>query len=102
MLAMQRHPGKMHAEGAPAEAAGVSVEDEILAIGGYRVRPEQWVPRLDAWHPGDTVPLLVARREALVNLQVTFAAEPARGVKVDVDPGADTAADARREAWLKP
>jgi len=86
----------------PAEAAGVSAEDEILAIGGYRVRPEQWVPRLDAWHPGDTVPLLVARREALVNLQVTFAAEPARGVKVEVDPGADTAADARREAWLKP
>ena len=62
----------------PAEAAGVSVEDEILAIGGYRVRPDQWVTRLDAWHPGDTVPLLVARREALVTLQVTFAAEPAR------------------------
>jgi predicted metalloprotease with PDZ domain len=86
----------------PAEAAGVSVEDEILAIGGYRVRPDQWVTRLDAWHPGDTVPLLVARREALVTLQVTFAAEPARGVKVEVDPGADAAADARREAWLKP
>jgi hypothetical protein len=33
---------------------------------------------------------------------VTFAAEPARGVKVDVDPGADAAATARREAWLKP
>ena len=86
----------------PAEAAGVSVEDEILAIGGYRVRPEQWATRLDAWHPGDTVPLLVARREALVTLQVTFAAEPARGVKVDVDPNADVAAAARRDSWLKP
>jgi predicted metalloprotease with PDZ domain len=86
----------------PAEAAGVSVEDEILAIGGYRVRPDQWLTRLDAWRPGDTVPLLVARREALVTLQVTFASEPARGVKVDVDPNADAAAVARRESWLKP
>jgi predicted metalloprotease with PDZ domain len=87
--------------GTPAEAAGVSAEDEILAIGGYRVRPDQWVTRLDAWRPGDTVPLLVARREALVTLQVTFTSEPARGVKVEVDSTADAAAVARREAWLK-
>ena len=86
----------------PAESAGVSVEDEILAIGGYRVRPEQWAARLDAWHPGDTVPLLVARREALLTLQVTFGAEPARGIKVEPDPNADAATVARRQAWLKP
>jgi predicted metalloprotease with PDZ domain len=88
--------------GTPVEAAGVSAEDEIVAIGGYRVRPEQWDARVSAWRPGDTVPLLVARREALVTLQVTFAAEPARAVKVEPDPDADAAAVARREAWLKP
>ena len=55
--------------GTPAFDAGVNAEDEILAIGGYRVRPDQWEARLEAFKPGDKVPLLVARREQLVTLE---------------------------------
>ena len=51
--------------GTPAYDAGVNVDDEILAIGDYRVRPEGWEARLDAYRPGDRVTLLVARREHL-------------------------------------
>jgi predicted metalloprotease with PDZ domain len=86
--------------GTPAEAAGVSADDEILALGGFRVRPEQWASRVEAWRQGDTVPLLVSRREALVTLQITFAAEPPRGLRLDAD-SSDAAATARRAAWLK-
>ena len=88
--------------GSPAEDAGVSVEDEIVAIGGYRVRPEQWESRLETWTPGDTVPLLVARREELLTLQVTFAAEPALSIKLEPDPSAASEARDRLTAWLKP
>jgi predicted metalloprotease with PDZ domain len=87
--------------GTPAEEAGVSVEDEILAIGGYRVRPEQWASRLEAWRPGDVVPLLVARREELLTLQITFGSEPARSIKVGADTSAEAAAQARLADWLK-
>jgi predicted metalloprotease with PDZ domain len=88
--------------GTPAEQAGVNVDDEILAIGGYRVLPEQWDARLETWKPGETVPLLVAHREQLRTLQVTFASEPARGWILEPDPGADSAQQARLSAWLKP
>ncbi len=86
--------------GTPAEAAGINVQDEILAVGGYRVRPDQWDARLEAWKPGDTVPILVARRERLVSLDATFAAAPPRAFKVEADPAADPAASTRREDWL--
>jgi len=88
--------------GTPAEQAGVNVDDEILAIGGYRVLPEQWDARLETWKPGETVPLLVAHREQLRTLQVTFASEPPRGWILEPDPGADSAQQARLSAWLKP
>ena len=53
--------------GTPVFDAGVNAEDEIVAIGGYRVRPDQWEARLEAFKPGEKVPLLVARRERLVD-----------------------------------
>ena len=86
--------------GTPAEKAGVNVEDEILAIGGYRVRPEQWDARLAAWKPGDTVPLLVAHREQVKTLDVTFVAEPPAGWRLEADPGAGSAAQTRLAMWL--
>ena len=86
--------------GTPAYDAGVNVEDEIIAIGGYRVRPDQWERRLEAFHPGETVALLVSRRERLVTLGVTVRAEPGRPWRLEPDPGADGDARARLAAWL--
>jgi predicted metalloprotease with PDZ domain len=86
--------------GTPAEKAGVNVEDEILAIGGYRVRPEQWESRLAIWKPGDTVPLLVAHREQIRTLDVIFAEEPAAGWRLEPDPAAGPVAQTRLAAWL--
>jgi predicted metalloprotease with PDZ domain len=64
--------------GTPAYAAGINVDDEILAIGEYRVRADQWDARLDQYRPGEQVTMLVARRERLVRLPLTLGAEPER------------------------
>jgi predicted metalloprotease with PDZ domain len=88
--------------GTPAFDAGVNAEDEILAIGGYRVRPDQWEARLDAFKPGEKVPFLVARRERLVTLDVTPLAEPSRAWRLEPDPAASDAAKARLAGWFKP
>ena len=85
--------------GTPAYEAGVNVDDEIVALGGYRVRPDGWEARLGAFRPGERLPLLVARRERLVTLDVVAGPEPVR-LRLDADPAAPAAAKARRGAWL--
>ena len=60
----------------PGSAAGINVDDEILAIGEFRVRADRWDNRLDQYKVGDRVALLVARREQLQRLDLTLAAEP--------------------------
>jgi predicted metalloprotease with PDZ domain len=86
--------------GTPAEAAGVSVDDEIVAIDDFRVRAEQWDQRLGVYHPGTTVTLLVARRDKLVKLNVTFGSEPERAWRLEVDPAAAADQRAHLQAWL--
>jgi predicted metalloprotease with PDZ domain len=64
--------------GGPAFDAGLSVDDEILAMDDYRVRADQLAARLDAYKAGDHVTLLIARRDKLTRLDLKFGAEPAR------------------------
>ena len=86
--------------GTPAEAAGVSVDDEIVALGEFRVRAEQWDQRIEAYHPGDAVTLLVARRDKLVTLSVSLGAEPKSGWRLDDDPAATTEQRAHLQSLL--
>jgi predicted metalloprotease with PDZ domain len=85
--------------GTPGFAAGVSVDDEILAIGDYRVPPDGWKKRLKAYRPGEPASLLVARRERLLRLPVVFGEKP-RSRKLEVAPGATPEQKARLAAWL--
>lgn len=62
----------------PAFNAGLNVDDEILAIDDYRVRADQLAARLELYQAGDRVSLLIARRDKLTRLNLTFGAEPAK------------------------
>jgi predicted metalloprotease with PDZ domain len=84
----------------PAAEAGVNVDDEILAIGDYRVRADRLDNRLEQYRPGDRVTLLVARREQLMRLDLTFGAEPARGWRLEVHPSAQEGQQSTRQRWL--
>lgn len=86
--------------GTPAWDAGVAAGDEILALGGYRVPPGGLEERLQALRPGHSTTLLLARRERLVELPVTFAEEPAQTWKLEVDPDATPEQAHRLDAWL--
>ena len=83
----------------PAHAAGIDVDDEIIAIDNYRVRSSQWSDRLKQYKPDDTVEIVVARRDVLLQLPVTFAKTPKKW-KLEVDPDASEEQIARRKAWL--
>jgi len=86
--------------GTPAFAAGLNVDDEILAIGDYRVRADQLDTRLEQYRPGDKVSVLVARREQLMRFDVTLGSEPPRSWAVEVKPDATAEQQARLKAWL--
>lgn len=86
--------------GTPAHTAGVNVDDEILAIDDLRVRADGLVARMDQYKVGDTVRLLVARRDRLVALNVTLAAEPGRPWRLQPAPNATAEQKARRQSWL--
>jgi predicted metalloprotease with PDZ domain len=62
--------------GTPAFDAGVSVDDEIIAIDDDRVPPDGLDTRLEQYKAGDQASLVVARRGHLRTLPLKFAAEP--------------------------
>src|SRR5436190_10436937 len=86
----------------PALAAGLNVDDEILAIDDYRVRADRLDNRLEQYRPGDKVVFLVARREQLLRLELTFGTEPARAWRLEVNPSATEAQQSSRGRWLNP
>jgi predicted metalloprotease with PDZ domain len=86
--------------GTPAYDAGLNVDDEILAIDEYRVRPDRFENRLEQYAPGDKVTLLIARREQLMRVDVTLGAEPAKRWRLHISPSATDAQKQLRAAWM--
>jgi predicted metalloprotease with PDZ domain len=84
----------------PAHAAGFNVDDEILAIDDLRVRADGLAARMDQYKTGDTVRVLVARRDRLTTLPITLGAELGRPWRLQVHPDATSDQQARITAWL--
>ncbi|HKD06974.1 MAG TPA: PDZ domain-containing protein [Bryobacteraceae bacterium] len=87
--------------GTPAFDSGLSVDDEIIAIDGFRVRADQFGRHLEHYRPGEPVVFLVARREKLIELSVTPAAEPHNSWRLEMDPAATCEQQTRLYRWLK-
>ena len=86
----------------PASKGGLNVGDEILAIDDFRVRADRLDDRLQQYKPGDKVSVLVARRELLTRVDVTFDREPARNWKLEVAPFATSQQTELLNHWLRP
>ena len=84
----------------PALAAGLNVDDEILAIDDVRVRVDGLASRLEQYRPGDKVSLLVARRDRLVRLDLTFGNEPQRTWRLEPSPSATEEQKKRLSEWI--
>ncbi len=84
----------------PAMAAGLNVGDEILAMDDVRVPPDGLAARLEQYRAGDTVALLVARRDRLTRLDLRFGADPGRPWRLEVRTDASPEQQARMAAWL--
>jgi predicted metalloprotease with PDZ domain len=88
--------------GTPAFAAGLNVDDEILAMDGFRVRADQLSAQVGRYQPGDEVALLVARRDQLMTIEVVFGTEPPLQWRFEVSPDATDTQQQQRDRWLQP
>lgn len=86
--------------GTPAYDSGISAGDEIVGINDFRVTPATYRERLESYQPGETVSLLVARREELMRFDVKLGSMPAPPWRLEVRPDATEAQQAHRKAWL--
>jgi predicted metalloprotease with PDZ domain len=86
--------------GTPAYEAGLNLDDEILAVNGYRVPSDGWDKRLQQYRPGDTLSVLIARREKLETIEVQAGQAPSETWKLEVDPDASKEARERFADWL--
>jgi predicted metalloprotease with PDZ domain len=62
--------------GSPAEAAGIEVGDELLALDGMRVRSAELIDRLGDYAVGATAVLTVFRNDRLREYRVTVGSSP--------------------------
>jgi predicted metalloprotease with PDZ domain len=85
--------------GTPAHDAGLNVDDEILAIGDFRVRPDQLATRLESYRPDEEVSILVARRDLLTRVVLTLGREPQDTWCLEVRPDITPEQQQRLKAW---
>lgn len=86
--------------GTPAYDAGFNVDDEILAIDDFRVRADHWARRLAQYPPSRQAQVLVARRDKLMRLPVTFAADPGNAWRLRPRPNLTPAQQEAARNWL--
>jgi predicted metalloprotease with PDZ domain len=68
----------------PAFEAGLNVDDEILAIDQYRVTTGNWSTRLKQYQPGESVEVMIARREHIQRLRLVLGEAPKASWKLAI------------------
>ena len=87
--------------GTPAYDSGITVEDEIVALDDFRVRPDQWEGRLETFREGGTVSVLVARRDEMMRFDLKVGPPQLDQWELRVEPSATPEQQRHRQSWLK-
>jgi predicted metalloprotease with PDZ domain len=86
----------------PAQQAGISPGDELIAVGGWKVTHGSLKERLGVFAPGDLVECTLFRRDELVQVMVPLEAPRPSRYRVEIDAEAPAEARARLRTWLGP
>ena len=87
-------------DGGPAQAAGLSGNDVLVALGGVRVTSANIDTLLSRYATGDLVDVHAFRRDELLRFDIKLAAQPPMKFTLEVDPKSAGAAHRLRKSWL--
>jgi predicted metalloprotease with PDZ domain len=87
-------------DGTPAQAAGLSAHDVLIALGGLRVKSANLDRLLARYAPGDNVEALAFRRDELMHFTVRLAERPPSRWTLSIDAKASPTAARLRAQWL--
>ncbi|NGY05495.1 M61 family metallopeptidase [Solimonas terrae] len=83
----------------PAMRAGISANDQLIAIDGLRITAANWPARIAALHAGRRYVLQLFRNDELLSVEMEPGAPPADTWSLTMTD-ADPAIEARRKAWI--
>ena len=86
-------------DGGPAQQAGVSAGDVLVAFDGLRATPARLDALLARYSPGDAVQVMAFRREELQRFELHLATTPPPRFVLEVDARASAVAQRQRAAW---
>jgi predicted metalloprotease with PDZ domain len=86
--------------GGPAELAGVSPHDELVALDGLRVSVANSESRVRRYRPGDKSRLTLFRGDELLTVTLRWAAAPVDTCFLKIDHDASAEKQRRRDDWL--
>jgi predicted metalloprotease with PDZ domain len=86
--------------GSPAEAMGLAVNDEILAVGGFRVSSEKLTFSIGMMKPGENFNLTVARNGRLMELNGEAGKKPVFEYRIQPTKEATSGEKALFKGWL--
>ncbi len=86
-------------DGGPAQQAGLSAGDVLVALDDLRVTPARLDALLARYSPGDTVQVLAFRREELQRLELRLSRQPPLRFVLEADNKASAAVKRQRLAW---
>jgi predicted metalloprotease with PDZ domain len=87
-------------DGGPAQAAGLSPGDLVVAVDGLKIGDRTLASRLARFADGDHVRVTAFRGDELIEVELELRAPPADTCYLELDGEAHPEALARRRAWL--
>ena len=88
------------ANGGPAEKAGVSPGDELIALDGVRANVSGSDSRIRRYRTGDKSELTVFRGDELLTMKLKWEEAPANTCYLQFDEDASDETTQRRDDWL--
>lgn len=85
--------------GSAAEESGFSVNDEIIAVNGFRINSDDFSAALNSLTPGQFLKVLISRDNVLMELQATVSEYSYPRFKLSIMEGSAT--KSLRDYWLR-